>query len=498
MRVRPYQLDILCIMNNLRPGQRALIQAATGTGKTFCIANAMLETPILILCHRAEILSQLKKARPDADCITIQSAHKIKNIHAYKTIIIDESHHCASAQYVKFINQLSDSQILIGFTATPRRYDEKDLSFAFGDKVAYSYSFLKAVKQGFLCNIKAHRISTSVSFADIVNPEQYEIELEALSKLIKPDFCNSLIFVNLVEKSNLLASLYPKDFMQSLHGQLNKKYIESTLNKYRNQEIKNIVSCDLLTEGVDLPNTENIIIARNINSPVLYCQVIGRGSRLSQGAYSIADSKKKFFNLYELFNFNDLKSELFFDINYLLGYESDKKNSAKSDILDIDALEIIEKNNRYSPQDILLKVKEYDFFKYKLIKADWIKLHTGHLIIPINMDFYCITPPDAMGFSELYTYEHGLFDMKKRDNFKRLLDFCDEYFDKYPEFMWLKKRRKKWSDEPATPKQVDELKKFGLLDEKKCFTKLQAARILPFYWSGIASRLLYFVRIEKI
>jgi hypothetical protein len=55
------------------------------------------------------------------------------------------------------------------------------------------------------------------------------------------------------------------------------------LDEYQAGKLEVVVNCSVLTEGVDLPSTSCVVIARPTLSPLLYAQMLGRGTRLSEG-----------------------------------------------------------------------------------------------------------------------------------------------------------------------------------------------------------------------
>jgi hypothetical protein len=57
----------------------------------------------------------------------------------------------------------------------------------------------------------------------------------------------------------------------------------AVLDRFRSGETRVLVNCAVLTEGIDLPDTACVIVARPTLSPILYAQMIGRGSRLAPG-----------------------------------------------------------------------------------------------------------------------------------------------------------------------------------------------------------------------
>ena len=61
------------------------------------------------------------------------------------------------------------------------------------------------------------------------------------------------------------------------------KHNDEIFEKYANKEIQFLISCQLISEGWDSPQTEVVVMARPTLSKVLYTQQIGRGVRKYPG-----------------------------------------------------------------------------------------------------------------------------------------------------------------------------------------------------------------------
>jgi hypothetical protein len=57
----------------------------------------------------------------------------------------------------------------------------------------------------------------------------------------------------------------------------------AVLRRYRKKETTVVVNCAVLTEGVDLPETSCIVVAKPTLSSLLYAQMVGRGTRVAPG-----------------------------------------------------------------------------------------------------------------------------------------------------------------------------------------------------------------------
>src|SRR5690606_31209440 len=58
------------------------------------------------------------------------------------------------------------------------------------------------------------------------------------------------------------------------------------LSGFKDGQIQYVVNCQILTEGVDIPSTSCVVMARPTGSRSLYCQCLGRGVRTLPGVVS--------------------------------------------------------------------------------------------------------------------------------------------------------------------------------------------------------------------
>ena len=144
-----------------------------------CVRNG---ERVLILAHRGELLDQaadkLSKAtglacateKAEESCLgswyrvvvgSVQTLMREKRLNQFSpsffdTIIVDETHHCLADSYQRVLQHFGESKVL-GVTATADRSDMKNLGQYF-ESLAYEYTLPKAIKDGFLCKIKAQTI----------------------------------------------------------------------------------------------------------------------------------------------------------------------------------------------------------------------------------------------------------------------------------------------------------------------------------------------------
>ena len=198
MQLRPYQeRAIEAINNEWNEGHKnTLLVLPTGTGKTV-VFSKVVEGRVkdgsraLILAHRGELLEQassklkmasgLDSALEKAEStsigsllpVTVASVQTLSQERRlmqfppdyYKTIVVDEAHHCMSDTYQRILKYFESANVL-GVTATPDRADQRNLGQFFHSK-AYEYSINQAVRDGFLCPVKAQMIPLELNITNV-------------------------------------------------------------------------------------------------------------------------------------------------------------------------------------------------------------------------------------------------------------------------------------------------------------------------------------------
>ena len=326
IRERPYQEEAKNeIFKRWNAGDRAtLMVLPTGCGKTIVFAKVAEQCVqngerVLVLAHRGELLEQardkiksatsletaLEKAgdtaiESDAPIVvaSVQTLARDKRLKAYPTdhfgkIIIDEAHHAAADTYKKILNRFPKAQVL-GVTATPSRGDMKNLSEIF-DSIAYEYSLKTAIADEYLCPISTKTIQIKLDItkvgiqagdfkaAEVDNAlEPYLVAIaEQMQKYCKDR--KTVVFLPLVETSKKFANiLNEKGFKAAeING---SSYDRSViLEKFSNGEYNVLCNAMLLTEGWDCPSVDCVVVLRPTKVKGLYCQMVGRGTRLNDG-----------------------------------------------------------------------------------------------------------------------------------------------------------------------------------------------------------------------
>lgn len=322
--LRPYQEECIRTVNELPDGSRAIVALATGLGKTVCAANFERKGRMLILSHRDELVRQpekffdcsfgIEKAEETAHgeevvSASVQSFYTDKRLSRYSPddfdlIVVDEAHHAAAPSYKKIINYFRPRK-LIGLTATPNRGDGQSLRGVFND-ICFSRSLLWGIRNGYLSNVKATIVysdadisGVSMSAGDYAAGE-LETALErseyyrtAASAYLEDDGHNryhTVIYCVGVGACEIIAKTIreelPKnerDTVQIITGSTPTEERHRIEEDFLSGKVRCIVNCMVLTEGSDLPVIDRVIVCRPTANNTLYTQIVGRGTRLSEG-----------------------------------------------------------------------------------------------------------------------------------------------------------------------------------------------------------------------
>ena len=325
MSLRPYQQEAHdSILTMWDEGfDRLLLVLPTGTGKTIvfaAVANDRVRSgKVLILAHRGELLQQaadkIRKStglgraveKADESCFgswfpivvgSVQSLMQEKRLkkfppNYFKTIIVDEAHHCVSDSYQKVLQHFPDAKVL-GVTATPDRGDMKDLGTYF-ERIAYEYTLPKAIHEKFLCPIKAMTIPLKIDISQVgisagdfkageigtaLDPylEQIATEMEKYCTERK-----TVVFLPLIATSQKFRNILLQHGFRAAEVNGNSADRAEVIADFDAGKYNVLCNSMLLTEGWDCPSVDCIIVLRPTKVRSLYSQMVGRGTRLSPG-----------------------------------------------------------------------------------------------------------------------------------------------------------------------------------------------------------------------
>lgn len=326
MELRPYQQAAKdSVFNEWGNGnKRTLLVLPTGTGKTIVFAKIAEECVkkgerVLILAHRGELLEQaadkIRKAtglvcateKAEQSCLgswyriavgSVQSLQREKRLNRFdenyfNSIIIDEAHHCISDGYQKVLQHFDKANVL-GVTATPDRGDMKNLGEYF-QSLAYEYKLPQAIRDGFLCPIKALTIPLKLDLTK-VGVQSGDFKVGDLDTALDPyleqiademlQHCSdrkTVVFLPLIKTSQKFKDILNSKGFKAAEVNGTSEDRAEVLEDFENDKYNVLCNSMLLTEGWDCPSVDCVIVLRPTKVRSLYSQMVGRGTRLSPG-----------------------------------------------------------------------------------------------------------------------------------------------------------------------------------------------------------------------
>ena len=309
--------------------RRALVALPTGSGKTVTFAALIgrRKGRALVVAHRDELLAQAKeklvaagipaatiglvKAGSDettapvvlASVQTLARASRrdrlvagMRDAGPFATVVIDEAHHAPAPSYGALLGAVETQETLTtGWTATPGRLGVREL---FGAPVL-ARDLVDMIAAGWLCDLRGRRVGIDLDTATVRRSHGDFVESDLARALGAADAPEAivrawrrwgedrptLVFTAGVVLAHETAQAFGTAGVaaEALDGASTSDHRTAALDRFRTGATTVLVNCALLTEGVDLPHVGCVVIGRPTLSPLLYAQMIGRGSRLAPG-----------------------------------------------------------------------------------------------------------------------------------------------------------------------------------------------------------------------
>jgi len=324
MQLRDYQnQQVDDLRGGFRLGKtRQLLVSPTGSGKTMVFSFMTSEASkkglrVMILAHRAEILDQIdlslkrfgivpghiRSGLPmdrSAKVFVASVQTLVKRFDVVPVpdlIIVDEAHHSAASQFVKVFAQYPKAKF-VGVTATPERLDGKGLGEFYGNMVlgpevqwlidrgflkrpiyygptqAVDLSLLKKVAGDFAKDDLAEAMNKNSITGDAVN--HYRKFGQNMPAVV---FC-----VNLKHAADVAAQFCGAGIRaEIIDGSMTSDGRRARKDRLESGATQIMVSCELVSEGFDLPAVGVAILLRPTASLALHLQQIGRSLRPCPG-----------------------------------------------------------------------------------------------------------------------------------------------------------------------------------------------------------------------
>lgn len=311
-----------------------------GTGKTYASAFAMRELGfkrVLFLVHRASLAVQAKKSYQrvfgstisvglvgagyheyDRDYIfaTVETLNRDEHLQMYDPaefdcIILDEAHHSSANTYQKVTNYFTP-RLFLGMTATPDKRNDNDsgenIYEIFNHQIAYEIRLQQAMEEDLLCPFHYFGITDLSVVQDTKSKNLSEEEFnklvcdERVKHVIEQsnyygysgERVKGLVFCSrnreckeLSKKFNELGyrtvALSGEDSEMVRQDAFERLAMDETNAAADKTPIDYIFSVDVLNEGVDIVEVNQVIMLRPTQSPIVFIQQLGRGLRKAEG-----------------------------------------------------------------------------------------------------------------------------------------------------------------------------------------------------------------------
>lgn len=326
IELRPYQArDVERLRAGYAAGARAVLYCLpTGGGKTIVFAHvidgaARKGRRVGVLVHRRELVRQASDklawagvphgvvaAGLDRDhdapvlVMAVQTAaRRLDRLPPLDFIVADEAHHAVSPSWARVLAHWPRARVL-GVTATPARLDGKGLGVAAGgafDHLTIGATVAELQAEGFLAR---SRVFVPVQLIDTSGGRRrggdFEAgELAARARVVTGDALieyraranhqPAIAYGCTVAHAELIAAAFRAAGYRSkcVHGGAPTVERDARIQGLATGEVEVLTSCDLISEGLDVPSVGAVLLLRPTESLALAVQQIGRGMRPAEG-----------------------------------------------------------------------------------------------------------------------------------------------------------------------------------------------------------------------
>ncbi|QGU94451.1 DUF3427 domain-containing protein [Clostridium bovifaecis] len=471
--IKPNEMQVKAIdnLNRLRAfgEEKALVIAATGTGKTYMSAFDVINfkpKKMLFIVHREEILISAERTfkrlvknkqkttglltgnRKDLEADYLFSTIQSMNSSLYEFredefeyIIVDEAHHAGSPTYKKVIEYFKP-KFLLGMTATPERSDSENIFDVFNN-VALEVRLREALDLDLVMPFHYFGITDidgiDLSDVDLKNMDEVAKRLKVNKRV---DFIierlnfygydgeklKSLGFCANIEHAEYMAAEFNKRGIESicLTGNNSPQEREEYIKKLESHEdsLKVIFTVDIFNEGVDIPSINSVLMLRPTNSPIVFIQQLGRGLRKHED--------KSFLTVLDFIGNHNKAFLIAIALNGSRYYDKDSlKVAVATEFANIPGCTNIQMD-RISQERILKQLDNENFNSMKYLKEEYLqfKRMRGGKVPYLLMDYirYDGAPDPTKFISREKTYLGFVAKMEKDEELKKLQE--DDIFFK--------------------------------------------------------------------
>ena len=350
MKLRAYQADAIAgCLDALRRCRvearppRVLGVMPTGTGKTVTFMTMAKQYAdaghrVLVLAHRRELLEQAQRkglalgipaawmafeqaqrAETSGETRVVLSTvpsmrTRLARFPAdfFRLVIHDEAHRVLAETHRALVDHFAEA-LLLGWTATPNRGDERALGQVFTE-VGFDYTLGDALAAGWLVPPDVRTIETSRDLSSIrtrngelmagdVGAVLSELELmrEEIGQALRHAADKKSIVYCVTRAHMRVAAECAREMAFERNVDLRVMQVDGDTDDGERDRILAdflraptgrgcwLLNVEVATEGFDVPDTEAVIVLRPTMSRALYMQMIGRGLRPLDGLVDTSD-----------------------------------------------------------------------------------------------------------------------------------------------------------------------------------------------------------------
>lgn len=217
-------------------------------------------------------------------------------------IVIDEAHHLTmDSTWGRVVNEYPNAKLL-PVTATPCRLDGKGLGQnqgGFADTIVFGPSMAELIEMGYLSPYKVYAPPNAIDLTG-VRSRAGDFAKEALAAAVdRPTITGDVVghyqrlvagkravaFCVSVTHAQHVSSAFEAAGIPSecLDGGMDAMTRDTAIKRFEAGETLVLTSCDIISEGFDLPAIEVAILLRPTESLSLYLQQVGRALRVVAG-----------------------------------------------------------------------------------------------------------------------------------------------------------------------------------------------------------------------
>lgn len=317
--LRDYQQQALDdVRAKYRSGiKRVILTMPTGSGKTATATKlAQMSTrkgkSVLFVAHRRELVEQLSEAlwawgvphgvilpgaKQEQESVQVASLGSLvrRSIPQVDMIVIDECHHAVDGSMYGRVVEANPMAFLLGLTATPCRLDGRGLSDYF-DIIVEGPDINYLIDSGYLVKpvIYSHSLPDLGKVKTIGGDYAKEASAEAMSGAIVGDAIRefatrgqrpAISFSPTVKHAEQTAERFRQHgySAEALSGNTSAENRRDILRRLEAGHLDVLASCDVVSEGTDIPVVGTAILLRPTQSFVVYRQQVGRALRPAAG-----------------------------------------------------------------------------------------------------------------------------------------------------------------------------------------------------------------------